>query len=1309
MAGQQSVEAQIRNIEAEAEKKADEWLRDTKTIPLDIGYNWKPLLTALATRGVTVDPPADDPEGDAPEDDGPAAPAPDHGYIKEPKNIPVKDPKSGSWKYTWYVPQWSHPNHSDRLRVTYDQRRYLRGTTDTVTVLRPALLPGDKIRNPTPYAKRFGVHPDDLNGRSRLSPTLSSTRNPLEDYVTQIDMLSEAERTEAIAETRQRGGRSADPNYIDPKVLDEIFEKAGIQTGQRLRGELRTSLEKQGDGLEQVVDRVGEKFPKVKEANRNFFRNTLEEQDYQRLLFQEYTTDELIQGKIHLISDEYTSDLDGPIHPLLARDKWETSEWKGGEYKFPRFLYNLDGERKEWDMRTNDELWEAMQPALQLASRVLRSNHPHFAAIADMRTRQILPDSEDFRDGDEAETPYLLKYVPFGQIDLSKCLEGVRKLHHMGYDWHANVSRILSQVFRLDICSVFWNPVTAEVQEGVTYGWTYRLAGLGDRTTITSTVGAEVIWPLLSKEYSRAEKLSVSFLVADIILHEFAHAINISHQLLCEIWAQPPDQPWQVTNELVMLWSECWDSNAWAGEHPFSGWAEAELGNDVETAVWGFTMGSLIGDDLGGISQDLEANSLIVKGISWPWPNTGQDRLLGYSYPAEDYGLAIPVDHIAKFFTKKFWAVDFARYGHEALRQFPDDRHHRLLMRSKWSHRAISINHYGQYEREFLVRLTWLLKKNGYPILGTYIGELYHESFRRKFLTFKWTQDLKYWCRSEFGCPLDSRIRRANVRFRQAELLDSIVTGQQNIKAYQYQQYLARRNQKIINGEVMTGPAQDMNAWLASCHREWAKHFTDGGGRMRLLSEIHRLMQKDIAFLQRMILDYLSVDSNVRGTLYRGGGMDDRSPIGVAYGRMLGFMGIALDMAERARNVGHMPQFSALQNAYEEWSARFRADAKMYRDLIDMLASELEFRADDWKWKATLQTIPSSLWRKRSDRLKLLAHQQYLKADKRIRDALDRASAILNTSDNNIFPPPADVDQIDQLIAEMQLENQQRINGANGEKQASQAGPNTAFRLPARLQGAQQGDTLMSDDSIWDRVDEDVEDDNTMVDVTTALSNTAANPPAPVIPGANDVAFGVPATPVGPGRTPLPGRPQWQVGSATAATAAAAAQAPSSSRSSQAGPVSLGVRGAGVQRNNARERTATPFGRYTNPTRNIRSFESAGPKGKNKSIEFGNSAPIISGLETKFPQVLPGRTTQRPGIRPFEHPYADESFVTSDLAVYRRQQRIAADIRRINQIANPFSTSEPYREIGVSNGSSPSPTPSPQRRPRPSASPSPKK
>ncbi|RYP28811.1 hypothetical protein DL767_007029 [Monosporascus sp. MG133] len=1307
MAAQQSVEAQIRDIEAEAEKKADEWLRDTRTIPLDIGYDWKPLLTALATRGVTVDPPANVAEGDAPEDDRPTAPAPDHGYITEPKNIPVKDPKSGSWKHTWYVPHWGHPNHSDRLRVTYDQRRYLRGTTDPVTQLRPALLPGDKMKNPTPYAKRFGLHPDDLNGRSRLSPTLSSTRNPLEDYVTQIDMLSEAEKTEAVAETRRRGVRSADPNYIDPKVLDEIFEKAGIQTGQRLRDELRTNLEKQGDSLEQIVDRVREKFPKVKEANKNFFRNTLAEQDYQRLLFQEYTTDELIQDKIHLISDEYTSDLDGPLHPLLARDKWETSQWKGAEHKFPRFLYNLDGERKEWDMRTNDELWEAMQPALQLASRVLRSNHPHFAAIADMRTRQILPDSADFRDEDEAETPYLLNYVPFGQIDISKCPEGIRKLHYMRYDWHANVSRILNRVFRLDICSVFWNPVTAEVQEGVTYGWTYRLAGLGDNTTITSTVGAEVVWPLLSKEYSQAEKLSVSFLVADIILHEFAHAINISHQLLTEVWAQPPDQPWQVTNELVMLRPECWAFDTWTGEHPFSGWAEAELGNDVETAIWGFTMGSLIGDDLGGISQDLEANPLIVKGISWPWPHTGQVRLLGFSYPAEDYGRAIPVDHIAKFFTKKFWAVDFARYGHEALRQFPDDRHHKLLMRSKWTHKTISANHYGPYEREFLVRLDWLLKKNGYPILGTYIGELYHESFRRKFLYFKWTQDLKYWCRSEFGCPLDARIRRANVRFRQAESLDGIVTGPQNIKVYQYQQYLARRNQKIMNGGVVTGPAQDMNKWLASCHREWVKHFTDGGDRMRMLSEIHRLMQNDIAFLQRLILDYLSVDSNVRGTLYRGGGMDDRSPIGVAYGRMLGFMGIALDIAERTRNVGQMPQFAALQNAYEQWSARFRADAKMYQDLVHMLTRELEFQADDWKWKATVQTIPSSLWRKRSDRLKLLAHQQYLKADKRIRDALDRASAILNTPGNNIFPAPTDVDQIDQLITDMQLENQQRMDEVAADKQVTPAGPSTAFRLPARLQGAQQGDALMADDSIWDRVDEDVEDGDTMVGVTNAPSNTAANAPTPVIPGANSIAFGVPASPVGPGGTPLPDRPGWQLGSTAAA--AAAAQASSSSRNSQAGPVSLGVRGSGVQRNNARATAATPFGRFANPTRNIQSFESVGPKGRKKPIKFGNSAPIISALETKFPQVLPGRTTQRPGIRPFEHPYADESFMTSDLAAYRRQQRIAADTRNINQIANPFSTSEPYREIGVSNEPFTSPTPSPQRMPRPSASPSPKK
>ena len=77
------------------------------------------------------------------------------------------------WDPYWCDPEWDDAHY----RIDVEEGE----AAQWVDILpmdkqRPALLPKDALRNPTPYSQRFGIHPDQLDGRSRLSPSFSTTR-----------------------------------------------------------------------------------------------------------------------------------------------------------------------------------------------------------------------------------------------------------------------------------------------------------------------------------------------------------------------------------------------------------------------------------------------------------------------------------------------------------------------------------------------------------------------------------------------------------------------------------------------------------------------------------------------------------------------------------------------------------------------------------------------------------------------------------------------------------------------------------------------------------------------------------------------------------------------------------------------------------------------------------------------------------------------------------------------------------------------------------------------------------------------------
>ncbi|KAI8957191.1 hypothetical protein F5Y11DRAFT_103275 [Daldinia sp. FL1419] len=509
-------------------------------IPDGYFWDWEPFFEALVEGNILADgsgiihPPDDD-------DKPGATPDRPSDHVINPKKVP-KPPNSGSWEHTWYIPEWSHPNFRPDLTVSYTRGFQSIGTRDPFIKLYPALRPEDSVRNPTPWAKRFGIFPGNLNGRSRLSPTLSATRDPWEDYANQVNLLPPETRVQLAQETRAAAISSGKPvppeGFVDKDALENLMNAQDRMTGDQLRVKMTkylsekyqpTSLQAEvPTTLKEFVDDLEKNYPHILDAHKTYFVKALDDQDYQRAMFNSMTTDELVNNNVYTQSDDVTCDLSGDLHPLLGRDKWLDSSARGADRWEPRYLYNLNGERKEWDVTTNDTLWSALQAPLQLLTRLLNSNHHGITELMDLRTRYKIP--ADQTQGHDA-IPNLVGYRNWDGIimDSNNTWDEILELHKAGYSWIDNAWRILGETLRFQINCAYIDPNESDeisavdgVKEhkSIVYGMT-QMMGEGSDASICIWIAAELIWPLLMPQFSQSEKLTAAFLVASTMLHEF--------------------------------------------------------------------------------------------------------------------------------------------------------------------------------------------------------------------------------------------------------------------------------------------------------------------------------------------------------------------------------------------------------------------------------------------------------------------------------------------------------------------------------------------------------------------------------------------------------------------------------------------------------------------------------------------------------------------------------------------------------------------------------------------------------------------
>jgi hypothetical protein len=288
---------------------AQRWINEASYIPKDVAYDFLPLCEAL------VEPFVDISDASVPP---PAKRVGDSRVLKDAAGQLLEgEPDSGGQDYVRYVPYWMDPDYNENVIETPNGTRKRNVSGDALFKLRPALRLTDQFRNPTAYAQRFGIAEGRLDGRSRMSPTWSKTRDPLDDLVNQVSLLDDKERGEAVRQSRemykQENTMPTPGQNIHPKVMQNMLAQKGLLSNNQLSRELQKGAI-QGSSLDAMVAELEQKHPGIRRAHQVYLDNALQDQDYQRILLNGLTADELVQNNIREAGSLGKMELDNDIH-----------------------------------------------------------------------------------------------------------------------------------------------------------------------------------------------------------------------------------------------------------------------------------------------------------------------------------------------------------------------------------------------------------------------------------------------------------------------------------------------------------------------------------------------------------------------------------------------------------------------------------------------------------------------------------------------------------------------------------------------------------------------------------------------------------------------------------------------------------------------------------------------------------------------------------------------------------------------------------------------------------------------------------
>lgn len=211
------------------------------------------------------------------------------------------------------------------------------------------------------------------------------------------------------------------------------------------------------------------------------------------------------------------------LHPWFERSRWtqaqlyrEVQPWPG-EWNI-RYGEHLNGAEGWYNAGTNDDVWNAIQPALQLVSYIIRSGHPYWQAMTSLFHLRAVDPSRDGRTPEqlagEGSRPYVSIWPNLDDPRVPAPFQGLQVLSDLQFDDDSSRELCLSLLDQ-HLRFSFQNHSSASSyvnDEGRDF-WIPRVS-----------INAERIWPLLVPSFPDSVKAANLFILAGSLLHELAHA-----------------------------------------------------------------------------------------------------------------------------------------------------------------------------------------------------------------------------------------------------------------------------------------------------------------------------------------------------------------------------------------------------------------------------------------------------------------------------------------------------------------------------------------------------------------------------------------------------------------------------------------------------------------------------------------------------------------------------------------------------------------------------------------------------------------
>ncbi|KAF9769901.1 hypothetical protein IL306_012608, partial [Fusarium sp. DS 682] len=534
---------------------------------------------------------------------------------------------SGSFDHVHYYPPWTDPDWQDegpgRDSSIFDIK------DNVLDRLRPALLPRDHFRKPTIYAQRFGIFPGRTDGRSRTSPTRAESRK------------------------------------LFPASTD-------IQNGKQLFGRFEELAKAANEHVDDYMERTRPDMQKLDETEQQFmqqYEDLILDENWQTILFGSLTMDEIQADGYFPMCDADLGGLKGQIYELFQRDRWVDNRRYGKRSDQPRLMYTLNGKREEWNPRTNDRVWDAMQPAIQLATRFLVMDDTFITGLKDI-TNRLWVDENLFQNQDGQTRDRKTKFVRELDPDHPSRIPGAKDVKDTGIDATSATWESLLQILELELSTGFM--CAGKQQRGYCPGTTEGCCSYPPGKKLNCKIDAELVWPLINDTYTNSEKMMASLLLATTITHEMMHAINNAPAKWLtdpvSIGIVRPRQVWACTKLLSNI--RDLKHGDFHEEPYFENDPYSEVGHAFESHVLGGGYWSFAVDAckqrpvLLQTAAGLLAVSEYHDGVTNHIPHLEYPLLRNIKICH-----FVRFEDVQKYFTQAFWDVAMEKYGTAALRE----------------------------------------------------------------------------------------------------------------------------------------------------------------------------------------------------------------------------------------------------------------------------------------------------------------------------------------------------------------------------------------------------------------------------------------------------------------------------------------------------------------------------------------------------------------------------------------------------------------------------------------------------------------